>query len=142
MKEVTGNLWTYPSDFRTITTNGTIRNDGACVMGRGVARQAANNYPRLPFLLGEQLKISGNHVMVWQEFHLFTYPVKHNWWEQADPDLIVRSAIELVELHSHILPIPLVGMVRPGCGNGGLLWKNIKALIEPILGDSFMVVEL
>ena len=40
MREVVGNLWTYPADIRVITTNGTVKNDGTCVMGRGCAAEA------------------------------------------------------------------------------------------------------
>ena len=39
MKEITGDLWTIKADARVIPTNGTVRRDGAAVMGRGVALQ-------------------------------------------------------------------------------------------------------
>lgn len=44
MKECQGNIWTYGADIIVITTNGTVRKDGACVMGRGVAQQALKRF--------------------------------------------------------------------------------------------------
>jgi len=51
MQEITGDIWEQHKLGRwiVITTNGAIKNDGSCVMGRGVAKQAADKYPELPF---------------------------------------------------------------------------------------------
>ena len=54
-------------------------------------------------------------------------------------ELIRRSAIELVNMvnktnwNAVLLP-------RPGCGNGELTWPQVKAVIEPILDDRFIVM--
>ena len=40
MKEVFGDLWEFDGTI-AITTNGYLKRDGTCVMGRGCARQAA-----------------------------------------------------------------------------------------------------
>ncbi len=45
MIEEFGDIWEIPGDARVITTNGVVRKDGACVMGRGVALQAKMRYP-------------------------------------------------------------------------------------------------
>ncbi len=49
-----GNMWTAyePADLFLITTNSTIRRDGALVMGRGIARQAKERFPDLDVTLG------------------------------------------------------------------------------------------
>ena len=61
------------------------------------------------------------------------------WMAMADLSIIERSAkalVNLVNLHKYekiILP-------RPGCGAGGLNWKDVKPVIENILDDRFSVV--
>ena len=68
MLEEKGNLWELDGDARCITTNGTIKNDGRAVMGRGVALQAATLYPTLSLELGQFLNDYGNVLAFWREF--------------------------------------------------------------------------
>lgn len=144
MIEVTGNLWTYPADARVITTNGTVKKDGSCVMGRGCALEAKTKYPYLAKQLGKAILDTGNHTRCLVEeppndLFLVAFPVKHNWWEKADLDLIKRSASELAVLttanrwNTVVLP-------RPGCGNGKLKWEDVKQILEPVLDDRFHVI--
>jgi len=155
MIEVTGNLWDYPADFFVITTNGTLKQNGRVVMGRGCAKEARDRFPGTDFELGIRVKACGNHVFVLPN-GIVTFPVKHNWWEMADSELIVRSAHELVEFaddFGHVLvnapddlipyidtSTPTFVMPRPGCGNGGLNWSEVKPLIETIFDDRFHVI--
>jgi len=138
VKEVDGNLWEIEADWRVITTNGFVKKDGRAVMGRGVARQALQRYPGIDRLLGNHLRRS-NRVHVLSEYRLISMPVKYNWWEDADPDLIERSARELAAWADTQGDVSVV-LPRPGCGNGGLLWSQVKPLIEDILDDRFTVV--
>lgn len=134
MIEVKGNLWDYPADYRVITTNGTVKKNGACVMGRGCAAEASKRYPKLPFDLGELIKTGGNRLWAFPEYCLISFPVKHNWWEKADPDLIVTSANSLLGCCDVDIVMP-----RPGCGNGGLKWEDVKPLIS-FLPDRIHVI--
>ena len=43
---------TSPDNWIRITTNGYVRRDGALVMCRGVALEAKNKFPDLPYILG------------------------------------------------------------------------------------------
>lgn len=141
MKEAHGNLWEYPADIRIITTNGTVKRNGAAVMGRGCAQEARDRVTGLDRLLGTLLNDVGNHVHA-LTFGLMSFPVKHNWWEKADPELIERSAHEAVVMADRFTstyPFTFV-MPRPGCGNGGLTWNAVKPIIEPILDDRFTVI--
>ena len=138
MQEVTGDLWTYPADFRVITTNGDVRHDGACVMGRGCAKEAAGKWPNLPYELGMMIKINGNHVFYLDDYRLFTFPVKHHWNEPADLKLIIRSVLDFrVLLHgvdaTYVMP-------RPGCGNGQRTWEEVKPLLQD-LPDNVHVID-
>lgn len=150
MIEVVGNLWEYgpPDAVRVITTNGTIRKDGAAVMGRGCAAEAAKRYPFLPVVLGNELIRRGNHVHNLSTatrhddgLELWSFPVKHNWWEVADLDLIESSAHELrLAMNAYYSEDVTVVMPRPGCGNGHLKWEDVRPVIAEILDDRFHVI--
>ena len=64
MIEVVGNLFEPPPRTSVIclTTNGIVRNDGAAVMGRGVAREAVSRWPGIEYRLGHMLRAEGNVV--------------------------------------------------------------------------------
>jgi hypothetical protein len=136
MREMQADLWKVDADIRVITTNGTVKRNGKAVMGRGCAAEARKRYRGIAGRLGEYLTFNGN-----RPFRLYrdlvTLPVKHNWWEKEDPDLIVQSVkymVAEVEYYDRVV------MPRPGCGNGGLDWADVKPLIEPYLDDKFTVV--
>lgn len=136
MIEVNGNLWTYPADYRIITTNGYLKRDGTAVMGRGCAYEAVQRYPGIRQELGSMLRQHGNHVFKFKAYPLLTFPVKHAWYESADRDLITRSVAELLRLiklrRTYVMP-------RPGCGNGRLLWSDVRPLLQG-LPDNVKVI--
>ena len=145
MKEVTGDLWTFEADVRVITTNGTIKKDGTCVMGKGCALEAVRKFPWLPKFLGADLKAIGNlpHNYMPSDYPqaIWTFPTKHNWWEKSDIKLIAQSAQYLADHFSHPeYADSVIVMPRPGCGNGWLDWKDVKAVLEPILDDRFHII--
>lgn len=133
MKEIFDNLWNLKGT-RGITTNGFVKSNGQCVMGRGCAREAAEQFPRLPKQLGDMIGIHGNRVFYFREYDLFSFPVKHKWWEAADLELIKRSAREVVGLHLDV-DGPLY-LPRPGCGNGKLRWSDVKPAIAEIFANT------
>jgi kynurenine formamidase len=148
MIEVYGNIWSYPANARVITTNGFVKKNGEAVMGAGVAKEAKTKYPVFPKWLGSAIKEEGNNVHCFGfenirtgkiEF-IYTFPVKHNWWEDADLELIERSCEQLVEqavnFEDAVIVIP-----RPGCGNGKRDWETeVKPILEKHLDDRFHVI--
>lgn len=145
MIEVIGNLWEFPADVRVITTNGTVKKNGECVMGRGCALEAKQRQPSIALALGRLIQQHGNHVFLLNngDVKLYSFPVKHAWHEKADLALIERSAYELGDALRYDLDTPFDGvcvMPRPGCGNGGLRWADVKSILEPILDDRFHVI--
>ena len=144
MREAAGNIWDFHAEghWVVITTNGSVRKDGAAVMGRGVAKEAALKFPLLPYELGNEIKHRGNKVIVFLQYKIITLPVKHQWMEKADMHLIEVGLGDLIELLNATSNIPSpIYMVRPGCGNGGLDWKDVKPIIAKYLDDRFVVVE-
>lgn len=152
MIEKQTDLWSTGADAICITTNGTIARGGKGVMGRGVALQATQRIPGIKKTLGQYLLEHGNHTGVLEQcvrstvafteyFALVAFPVKHEWHEQADLELIRRSAIELRAL-ANSERWQRVVLPRPGCGNGRLQWDQVKPIIEPYLDDVFLVVTL
>lgn len=152
MIEVTGNLWTYPADVRVITTNGTVKKNGECVMGRGCALEAKQRYPEIPKVLGRHLSGGKRNYPYWFPAsvgicNLWTFPVKHEWFQRADIALIRASAeiiaswVDMPDKFG-VAAINRVLLPRPGCGNGGLKWEDVKPILEPILDDRFHVITL
>lgn len=138
MKELHGSIWIHflaPDHFVCITTNGTIKKNGDAVMGRGNAKQAKIVVPLIDRYLGKYLKLNGNtpgYLKVLTMPAIVIFPVKHNWWEEADRKLILKSRAWLVqEAEAH--PEKTFHLPRPGCGNGKLDWeRDVKRLVSDL----------
>lgn len=154
MKEIFGNIWDLAIDNDAnaivITTNGVVKQNGEAVMGRGIAKEVAERHPEFAKRLGFRVNEIGNVPFVLEFINssfedgsmrevFFTLPVKHNWWEKADPYLIVSSIKKLVALVDADETMKVILVPRPGCGNGGLKWKDVKPIIEPYLDDRFYI---
>ena len=143
-------LWqaAHGAEAVCITTNGTVTGRGLGVMGRGCALEAAERYnpgkkryQTLQRRLGDHLRMHGNHVGILvppPPWTLVAFPVKHEWQEMADFELIYRSCKELIALADRHGWTQVV-LPRPGCGNGGLSWVVVQP-IGLILDDRFIVV--
>lgn len=70
------------------------------------------------------------------ETPLGRYP---GWMSQAQPELIMRSA-EVLSLLADSEGWKSVVVPRPGCGAGGLDWKDVKPLLSPLLDDRFWII--
>lgn len=139
MRETVGDIWEYAGrGVIAITTNGSLTKDGRAIFGRGVARQASQRYSGLAAALGGFLAAQGNHV-----FDLgggiVSFPVEETPWSLPEPRLIARSAEELRCLADHSgwgrIVVP-----RPGCGGGGLLWQDVRPLLEACFDHRFIVI--
>lgn len=141
---IKGELWDYykkPHTFVLITTNGFVKKDGTAVMGRGCAAEAAKRWPSLPKKLGKRLKRGGNHVYVLMvSGRLMSFPVKHNWWEKADLELIKQSANELADYAKRYLGTGYQFVLpRPGCGNGRLDWSDVKKVLKNLPSNVLVI---
>lgn len=132
--EVRGDL--LRSDAQTLT------NAVNCVgvMGKGIALQFRREYhamyndyvqrcrrgevhPGEPYLYGRVLN----------------FPTKNHWREPSNIDWIAEG-LSWIETHSDI--IRSIAMPPLGCGNGGLMWTDVRQLIYDILECSSIDVRL
>jgi len=148
MKVIKDNVWKYweKGHYIVIPTNGTIKKDGSCVMGRGLALQAKEKVKGIEYTLGKSIYRFGNGTLFLPD-NLIAFPVKHNWWEKVDLKLIERSAkqlrelIEFIKPYSYLIKYPIY-LPKVGCGNGGLNWKNVEPILDKYLDDRFIVVDV
>ena len=139
MKEIVGNLWDYydMDHVLCITTNGFVKANGECVMGRGCAKEATERVPGIAKRLGALINRRGNLVH-WLNTGIVSFPVKHVWWEKGDKALIISSAEQLAREADNLRQKWFV-LPRPGCGNGGLKWAEVKEWIS-FLPDNVHVI--
>jgi hypothetical protein len=100
-----GDMWTAyePADLFVVTTNSTLRRDGALVMGRGIARQARDRFPGLAGALGRQiLSLCGNQgeygllvSPLWPAAKVGAFQVKRHYSQTASLELIRYSTAAL-----------------------------------------------
>lgn len=147
MIDVIGNLWTYPAEVHAITTNGVVKSNGACVMGRGCAKEARDHFYNLDVELGNLIREHGNRCFriirrdsLTAPITILTFPVKNRFDQPADLDLIATSCEQAMamadkfEWHTVVIP-------RPGSGAGGLDYFNdVRPRIEPLLDDRFRII--
>ena len=138
MKEVTGNIWYYKSDYICLTTNGSHNRQGLAVMGRGVALQAKQRVPGIDKKLGLILYELGNHVCFIDNKYL-AYPVKYHWYEKADINLILRSANELAMIAGLHKESTFV-LAAPGTSNGHLSYEEVRKVIIKALPNNVHLI--
>lgn len=129
-------------DGLCILTNGIVKKDGCAVMGAGQAKTALESFNGIDKRLGKKISATGNHVYKLGRTGngvVFSYPTKEHYDNDADMDLVIQSAKELLllvnenNLQNVLLP-------RPGCGLGKLNWTDVKKELAKILDERFIIV--
>lgn len=143
MLQAKGNIWDHLtlSDWVVVTTNCTLRKDGALVMGRGIALEAKNKWPWLPKLVGEMITQRGLQVEKIQTNteKIVIFPVKYEFYLPAKLQLIEKSTKALVNLLPSLHGGRIL-MPRVGCGNGRLDWVQVEPILRTYLtSDRFVV---
>lgn len=142
MHEVVGDLWRYHAEgfIVAITTGGLISKRGECAMPRGCARQARDRFPGLAAQLGDMILRQGNHVHDLGN-RIVSFPVENSPYEVPEPTLIERSCRELVALANRNNWQSIV-VPRPGCGGGGLDWRDIRKIVVRHFDDRFTLIQM
>lgn len=139
MREMQVDIWSYQGQaVIAITTNGSLTRDGRAIMGKGVAKQAAERFPELRHQLGRLLQVRGNHVHEIMP-GLVSFPVEETPYSLPELRLIRRSAEEL-RLLTDQCGWTQVLVPRPGCGGGGMRWQEVQPVLEEFFDDRFIVV--
>ena len=155
-----GDVWVLgKNSWIVIPTNIGWKKDGSNVMGRGLAKQAAIRFPKFPYWYGAVcrkyaensiwpldfypiLKIEGSIINDKYTFlGLIPFPVKklnrtqphYSWSNPADLETIAISVKVFMQKHQKYVGKAAVYFPLIGCGNGGLDWKDVKPITQPIL---------
>lgn len=147
-----GNMWNFikKPEYRIfVTTNGTVKQNGAVVMGTGCAKEAKDMFPAIPLFLGELLqkwyKENNTNIppVMWlKDYNLGVFPVKMQWYFKADLKLIEQSAKTLREMADDNKWTEKIVVPWPGCGNGGLKRQQVEPILAKYFDDRFIVIGL
>jgi O-acetyl-ADP-ribose deacetylase (regulator of RNase III) len=103
-------------------------------MGKGIAYQfklqyPANNTDYVKACKSGSLKVGKLHYFKERGKVVINFPTKDKWRANSKMEYIDDGLTELVKL-IHNLNIKSIAIPPLGSGNGGLIWSEVKALIE------------
>lgn len=144
MREIHKNIFTCTDGCIVIPTNGDTKKVNGkivAVMGKGLAKKAAENFPELPGRLGAMLMRKDDAIL---NIHLFCFsaapiiclPTKLSWKDDcASIDLIFNGLHQLKRIADHIYPQKFY-LPRLGCGKGtgNLDWEQD---VQPVMDAVF-----
>lgn len=142
-----GDMWDVFNevDYFLITTNPIVNKQGLAVMGRGIAKQAANRFPDIRKRFGDLLLLDENdmwnigHIAKYGNTDVWYFMVKRHWADDADPRIIKASALSLAAL-AVAMPRKSFALNFPGIGNGNLNREYVLPLLK-CLPDNVSVWE-
>lgn len=155
MKTVEGDIWDYiDTHWLCVTTNLGWNKRGENVMGRGLAKQAADRYPELPKIYGSLLtgrpvtseEIETVKFTAPREAWLIMFPTKKlnheapymSWKSKSDIDLIVKGMHQIdLMFHGSARDVAVVPF---GCSNGGLDPKVVIPIMEEVFKDNEQIL--
>lgn len=125
---VTGNL--LESDAQALVN--TVNCEG--YMGKGIAYQFKLAYPEnnksyINACNSGKLRIGTIHYYIENEKTIINFPTKDKWREKSKMEYIEQGLDQLVRL-LQTLNLSSVAIPPLGSGNGGLIWAEVKKLIE------------
>lgn len=164
MKYDTGNIWDLAArperGWVVVPTNTEIKQNGHAVMGKGLAKEAADRIHFLPRLLADHIRVWGEEIFAYEAeakwsrgwwgnidtpLRVVCLPTKTTWRKSSDIKLIERGCQSLKLLAYQLNNSPDVHtffIPRLGCGLGGLDWeRDVRPVVDSILdNDSFIGV--
>ncbi len=142
---VKGDIFDYigVADAICVTTNGVVKKNGELVMGAGVAKEFADKFTNMSFILGCKVKEYGNHVFQVGYCHnktaVLSFPTQHHYNAKADLDLIIQSANRLVKWANQRNAKSII-IPSPGTGLGGLDKSVVYEALNEILDNRFTII--
>lgn len=137
------------ADLLLITTNSTLKKNGALVMGAGIALTIRDRFKDVDKLLGRMISSVCGHLglygvitgdwLVDKKKKLGIFQVKKDWDGSADIDIIKYSTLRLMDIaEKH--PTAVIFLNFPGIGNGKLPRETVLPIIST-LPDNVVVWE-
>lgn len=128
-----GDMWDifdYTNHF-IFTGNNYIKQNGALVMGRGIAREVRDRFPGVDLAIGKQVDVRTKHGFYGLILgrHIGVFQVKRHFGEAADLGLISDSAFILSDVAGRN-PENRFDMNFPGIGNGHLKYNDVLPIIQ------------
>lgn len=108
-------------------------------MGKGLAYKFKKQFPNnnLDYIQAckeGHLRIGRLHYTQEKGKIIINFPTKDRWREKSKIEYVEQGLNELPDLIKR-LSIKSIAIPPLGCGNGGLLWRDIRALIEKKLSS-------
>jgi hypothetical protein len=140
-----GDIWVLAKSgggWVVIPTNTGWKHNGDNVMGRGLARQAADKFPSLPTWYGDRCQeLNGCPVVLPYVEALLMYPTKYNpetpphlqWRNPSRLEVVKSSAVQLRQWATMALNHRLIYLPLVGCGNGQLGRGEVMPILEEYL---------
>ncbi len=162
MKYSTGDIWELAAQpqhgWVIVPTNTDVKQNGNAVMGKGLAKQAADQLDYLPRLLGQHIKTWGEEIFAYEAeqkwsrgtfgilqkpMRVVCLPTKTTWRQGSDLELIERGckALKLLayqlnnspDVHEFFVP-------RLGAGLGGLDWeREVRPVVDSSLDSDHFI---
>lgn len=108
-------------------------------MGKGIAYQfkvrfPENNRSYIKACKSGELTVGKVHYYVEDGITIVNFPTKNKWREKSRIEYIEMGMDYFVELLPE-LSVKKIAIPPLGCGNGGLLWEDVKKIIEDKIAD-------
>jgi O-acetyl-ADP-ribose deacetylase (regulator of RNase III) len=133
IKYIEGNLLESPAQALVNTVN-TVG-----VMGKGVALQFKNNFPnnyRMYLKACKEGTIEIGKLFVFEEESMLqgkkiiiNFPTKTDWRKPSEYSFIDKGLTDLIRI-INAYQIKSIAIPPLGSGNGGLIWNNVKEIME------------
>lgn len=103
-------------------------------MGKGVAYQFKMRFPEnnksyIKACKSGELTVGKVHYYMEDGITIINFPTKNKWRENSRIEYIEKGMSFFVELLPQ-LDVKKIAIPPLGCGNGGLIWADVKAIIE------------
>lgn len=147
MIEIKADFFTYAEDYDcdalVCTINGVVRSNGRLVMGAGIAKAFKLKFPGLDLQWGSQRNKYGKGLLYSciNGTNLIGLPTKGDWKKPSSVEFVKLNLDLLLEFVDSA-GFKRVLMTRPGCGNGGLNWKNDVRPLMKNFDDRYAVCSI
>lgn len=108
-------------------------------MGKGIAYQFKMRFPEnnksyVKACKSGKLTVGQMHYYIEDGITIINFPTKNKWRENSKIEYIENGMDSFVELIPQ-LKVKKIAIPPLGCGNGGLVWNDVKKIIEDKLGN-------